>query len=236
MFGKLQKEIIERGAACKQPTQEELMALFAPVSESSKKLDALDKDRSFPVNYVKAMREVIAMINWVVMVGMGGECEVAGGRGGPGDAVAGLGDVLDEQDPPRRARPVVAVCVFDRSMQKAPQDWCASVIAMGKALAVLVQDHFPDGFTWNPAGVACSEYTAKPAEKPAEKPASAMAGLKAELAQLAQKRNADGSLQLRHVEKSEMSHKNPALRGNVKMEEKKETWAFRSGGMVERSR
>ena len=43
MFGKLQKEIIERGAACKQPTQEELMALFAPVSESSKKLDALDK-------------------------------------------------------------------------------------------------------------------------------------------------------------------------------------------------
>ena len=26
MFGKLQKEIIERGAACKQPTQEELMA------------------------------------------------------------------------------------------------------------------------------------------------------------------------------------------------------------------
>ena len=113
------------------------MALFAPVSESSKKLDALDKDRSFPVNYVKAMREVIAMINWVVMVGMGGECEVAGGRGGPGDAVAGLGDVLDEQDPPRRARPVVAVCVFDRSMQKAPQDWCASVIAMGKALAAL---------------------------------------------------------------------------------------------------
>ena len=232
MFGKLQKEIIERGAACKQPTQEELMALFAPVSESSKKLDALDKDRSFPVNYVKAMREVIAMINWVVMVGMGGECEVAGGRGGPGDAVAGLGDVLDEQDPPRRARPVVVVCVFDRSMQKAPQDWCASVIAMGKALAALVQEHFPDGFTWNPAGVACSEYTAKPAEKPA----SAMAGLKAELAQLAQKRNADGSLQLRHVEKSEMSHKNPALRGNVKMEEKKETWAFRSGGMVERSR
>ena len=110
------------------------------------------------------------------------------------------------------------------------------MIPMGKALAALVQEHFPDGFTWNPAGVACSEYTAKPAEKPAEKPASAMAGLKAELAQLAQKRNADGSLQLRHVEKSEMSHKNPALRGNVKMEEKKETWAFRSGGMVERSR
>ena len=88
-------------------------------------------------------------------------------------------------------------------MQKAPQDWCASVIAMGKALAQLVEEHFPDGFSWNPAGVACSEYTAKPVE-PVEsvEPANPMAGLKAELAQLAQKRNADGSLQLRHVEKS----------------------------------
>ena len=34
---------------------------------------------------------------------------------------------------------------------------------------------------------------------------------------------ANGVRNLRHVEKSEMSHKNPALRGNVKMEEKKAT-------------
>ena len=103
MFGKLQKEIIERGAACKQPTQEELVTLFAPVSESFNKLDALDKDRSFPLNYVKAMREIVGMINWVNMVGLRGSCEVAGGRCGAGEAVAGLGDILDEQDSPRRA-------------------------------------------------------------------------------------------------------------------------------------
>ena len=29
---------------------------------------------------------------------------------------------------------------------------------------------------------------------------------------------------LKHVEKSEMTNKNPSLRGNVKMEEKKEKW------------
>ena len=36
----------------------------------------------------------------------------------------------------------------------------------------------------------------------------------------------NGGLGLKHVEKSEMTSKNPALRGNVKMTEKKEKWAF----------
>ena len=36
----------------------------------------------------------------------------------------------------------------------------------------------------------------------------------------------NGGLGLKHVEKSEMTSKNPALRGNVKMAEKKEKWAF----------
>lgn len=65
---KLQKELIDKAAACKQPTQAELQSLFAPVKECNDKLSALNRDRDFPVNYVKAMTEIVSSINWVNLV------------------------------------------------------------------------------------------------------------------------------------------------------------------------
>ena len=65
---KLQKELIDKAAACKQPTQAELQSLFAPVKECNDKLSALNRDRDFPVNYVKAMTEIMNSINWVNLV------------------------------------------------------------------------------------------------------------------------------------------------------------------------
>ena len=121
------------------------------------------------------------------------------------------------------------------SMLKPPQDWCNLLIAMEKALIQLITDQYPQGFRWNENGIPFAQFTseAKPAEeKPAEDPVkapsrgSAMNSLKAELERMAAARNADGSLKLNHVDKSQMSHKNPALRGNVKMVEKKETYCF----------
>lgn len=122
-------------------------------------------------------------------------------------------------------------------MQKPPQDWCNLLIAMEKALVQLITDRYPDGFKWNDNGIPFSQYTSagemksteeKPVEKAEEKPAlpsreNAMNSLRAELEKMAAARNSDGSLKLNHVEKNQMSHKNPALRGNVKMVEKKET-------------
>lgn len=122
-------------------------------------------------------------------------------------------------------------------MQKPPQDWCNWLIAMEKALVQLITDRYPDGFKWNDNGIPFSQYTSagemksteeKPVEKAEEKPAlpsreNAMNSLRAELEKMAAARNSDGSLKLNHVEKNQMSHKNPALRGNVKMVEKKET-------------
>ena len=67
---KLQKELIAKGPVCKQPTQEELVVLFAPVKECNDKLNALNRDRDFPANYVKAMSEIISCINWVNIVGI----------------------------------------------------------------------------------------------------------------------------------------------------------------------
>lgn len=54
---------------CKMPTEAEMATLFAPVKDCNTKLDALNRDRDFPVNYVKAMREIIGSIFWVNVVG-----------------------------------------------------------------------------------------------------------------------------------------------------------------------
>lgn len=51
------------------PTEAEMATLFAPVKDCNTKLDALNRDRDFPVNYVKAMREIIGSIFWVNVVG-----------------------------------------------------------------------------------------------------------------------------------------------------------------------
>lgn len=73
---KLQKDLIVKGPVCKQPTQEELAVLFAPVKECNDKLNALNRDRDFPANYVKAMSEIIGCINWVNIVGVASRVEV----------------------------------------------------------------------------------------------------------------------------------------------------------------
>lgn len=73
---KLQKDLIVKGPVCKQPTQEELVVLFAPVKECNDKLNALNLDRDFPANYVKAMSEIIGCINWVNIVGVTSRVEL----------------------------------------------------------------------------------------------------------------------------------------------------------------
>ena len=63
------KEILQKAAVCKKPNDTEMATLFAPVKECNTKLDVLNRDRDFPVNYVKAMREIIGSIFWVNVVG-----------------------------------------------------------------------------------------------------------------------------------------------------------------------
>ena len=68
LFSKLLKEILQKAAVCKKPNDTEMATLFAPVKECNAKLDVLNRDRDFPVNYVKAMREIIGSIFWVNVV------------------------------------------------------------------------------------------------------------------------------------------------------------------------
>ena len=127
-------------------------------------------------------------------------------------------------------------------MDKKPQEWCTAVITMLKELITLITEHFPEGFKWNEKGVSVADAPAAPAAPapaaPATAPVEPMQGkvdLQKEVGVCVwserQLQNAvkNGGLGLKHVEKSEMTSKNPSLRGNVKMAEKKEKWAFRWG-------
>ena len=62
------KEIIVKSFACKKPSGEQLAIIFAPVKTCVEKLNALNKDRDFPLNYVKCMNEIVSSVNWVVIV------------------------------------------------------------------------------------------------------------------------------------------------------------------------
>ena len=123
-------------------------------------------------------------------------------------------------------------------MDKKPQEWCTAVITMLKELITLITEHFPEGFKWNEKGVSVSDAPVAPAPATATAPVEPTQGkvdLQKEVGVCVwsegQLQNAvkNGGLGLKHVEKSEMTSKNPSLRGNVKMAEKKEKWAFRWG-------
>ena len=102
-------------------------------------------------------------------------------------------------------------------------EWSKLVIALMKELIAIIADRFEIGVEWNASGCDFSAYKPEPISAPSTAPPPAVpspANFAAELQSLV---GANGVRNLRHVEKSEMSHKNPALRGNVKMEEKKAT-------------
>ena len=99
-----------------------------------------------------------------------------------------------------------------------------------KELITIIESRYKTGFTWNAAGVDIKEYKEAPVETTSvetpsvETPSAkdSASSIRDELAKMFMKRNANGGLDLKHVEKDQMSHKNPALRGNVKMVEKNE--------------
>ena len=112
-------------------------------------------------------------------------------------------------------------------METKPMEWSKLVIAMMKEMVAIVSDRFDIGVEWNPSGCDYSAYTPTPISAPSTAPPPAVPAVPARPASFAAELeslvDANGVRNLRHVEKSEMSHKNPALRGNVRMEEKKPT-------------
>ncbi|CAK5277761.1 unnamed protein product [Mycena citricolor] len=88
-------------------------------------------------------------------------------------------------------------------------------------MRLYIMEHHRTGLTWNPQGLAVAEYTQSgaPSAPPAPAPPAAAAasaasggGVAAVFAEL--NRGEDVTKGLRKVDKSEMTHKNPALRGS----------------------
>lgn len=70
LFMGMMHDIIKKSFVCKKPSDAEIQSLFAPVKECDEKLGVLNKDRDFPLNYVKCMKEIISSVNWVLIVGL----------------------------------------------------------------------------------------------------------------------------------------------------------------------
>lgn len=106
-------------------------------------------------------------------------------------------------------------------MDKKPQEFCRLLIDMMKEMIAIIETRYKEGFKWNEASCEIKDYKEETTvETPSAKDAAS--SIRDELAQMFNKRKENGSLDLKHVEKDQMSHKNPALRGNVKMVEKNE--------------
>ena len=68
IYGKMSLDLIAMAAVCKKPDDKKFGELFTPVAEANKKLNELDRDRDFPLNFVKTMRELVTMVNWMNIV------------------------------------------------------------------------------------------------------------------------------------------------------------------------
>ena len=156
-----------------------------------------------------------------------------------------LGYVLDRPHPQGRQEQVALLPGLNRRMETKPMEWAKLVIAMMKQLIAIISQRYEIGVEWNLSGCAPSAYAVSAVSAPSLPPPPAVPASPAppaapaapaapmgpeehgKLGNLASELQnmvgENGVRNLRHVEKSEMSHKNPALRGNVKMETKKET-------------
>lgn len=68
LFVGMLHDIIKKSFVCKKPEDAEIQSLFAPVKDCNDKLTLLNKDRDFPLNYVKCMTEIVSSVNWVLIV------------------------------------------------------------------------------------------------------------------------------------------------------------------------
>ncbi|KAJ6455732.1 cyclase-associated protein [Mycena sanguinolenta] len=194
-------------SSCQQPDKETLEKLLAPIQANIEAIarckDAARKDRDW--------------FQHVTIVGDGGLAVAWIGNPKPGPYVAEIKDSVDFTG--NRV-----IREFKEKDQKHVE-WVRSFNGILEAMRLYVVEHHPTGLTWNKRGITVAEYNSQSAARAAAPPpppppppaaaapaASASGGAAAVFAQL--NRGEAVTEGLRKVDRSEMTHKNPALRAS----------------------
>ncbi|OBZ75884.1 Adenylyl cyclase-associated protein [Grifola frondosa] len=188
-------------ASCNKPDQAGLEKLLAPLQKDieaiSRAKEANRKDRDW-FSHLSTIAEGGTCVGWVAV------------EPKPGPYVAEIKD----------ATLFYGNRVIKEFKEKDPKhaEWVKGYISLLEELKKYVMEYHTTGLVWNPKGITVDQYNAAPASglapvaPPAPAPAAAppAGGVAAVFAEL--NRGEEVTKGLRKVDKSEMTHKNPALR------------------------
>ncbi|CAA7265404.1 unnamed protein product [Cyclocybe aegerita] len=205
-------DFLKLSASCQKPDQRTLEALLAPFPQSieavSRAKEANRRDRDW-FSHLSFLGEGAPVIGWVV------NPKPAQGVIDIKDSVVYYGNRLKKEYKDKDAKHV---------------EWVNQYIAILDAMHSYIKEYHATGLVWNPKGVTVEQYKASantsagagapppppppppapPAPVPGISAAAPAAGAAAVFAQI--NRGEDVTKGLRKVDKSEMTHKNPALR------------------------
>ncbi|KAF7304653.1 C-CAP/cofactor C-like domain-containing protein [Mycena kentingensis (nom. inval.)] len=190
-------------SSCQQPDEAALRELLSPIQLSIESItrckDAGRKDREW-FNHITIVGDGGLVVGWIVNPKPGpyiGEIK---------DSVLYNGNRVIKEFKEKDSKHV---------------EWVRAFLAILEAMRVYVVEHHTTGLVWNKKGMSVADYKSRlggapppppPPPPPAAAPASSAGGAAAVFAQI--NRGDEVTKGLRKVDKSEMTHKNPALRGN----------------------
>ncbi|KAF7363306.1 C-CAP/cofactor C-like domain-containing protein [Mycena sanguinolenta] len=194
-------------SSCQQPDKETLEKLLVPIQANIEAItrckDAGRKDREW-FQHITIVGDGGLAVAWIV-------------NPKPGPYVAEINDSVDFTG--NRV-----IKEFKEKDQKHVE-WVRSFKGILEAMRLYVVEYHTTGLTWNKRGITVAEYNSQSAARAAAPPppppppppaaapaASASGGAAAVFAQL--NRGEEVTKGLRKVDKSEMTHKNPALRAS----------------------
>ncbi|KAJ6546527.1 adenylate cyclase associated N terminal-domain-containing protein [Mycena vulgaris] len=182
--------------SCQQPDKEGLEKLLVPIQANIESItrckDAGRKDRDW--------------FQHITIVGDGGLCVAWIVNPKPGPYIAEIREsVLYNGNRVMKE--------FKEKDQKHVE-WVRSFIAILEAMRLYVVEHHTTGLAWNKRGITVAEYNARTGTGGAAPAAAASSGGGAAAVFAELNRGEEVTKGLRKVDKSEMTHKNPALRAS----------------------
>ncbi|KAF9792880.1 adenylate cyclase associated N terminal-domain-containing protein [Thelephora terrestris] len=205
LFGAI-RQVVHTAGSCIQPPSDEFLKLLGPVQSGYEAVSLVkeknSRDREWSLHY-SVIATGASCVSWIT-------------DSKPGPFVQGIKEETEFYG---------NRLIKDYKEKDAKHlEWTRAFTGLLQGLKEYIAEYHTTGLSWNPKGISLSEYKAipatdgapppppppPPAPGPAPVQASGSGGVAAVFAEL--NRGADVTKGLRKVEKSEMTHKNPALR------------------------